>query len=98
MALPGSTRGLGVEYAARGVGVNAIVPGYIESQIALDYWNTFPDPLAERKRAYELHPLKRVGKPEEVATTAVFLASGEAPFINPARIVIDGGRSVLYQD
>jgi NAD(P)-dependent dehydrogenase (short-subunit alcohol dehydrogenase family) len=96
--LLGLTRALGVEYAAQGVRVNAIAPGYIETQIAVDYWYTFPDPAAERKRAYDLHPPKRIGRPEEVAMTAVFLASDEAPFINAACIVIDGGRSVLYHD
>ncbi|WP_081709444.1 SDR family oxidoreductase [Mesorhizobium erdmanii] len=96
--LLGLTRALGIDYAARGVRVNAIAPGYIETQIAVDYWNTFPDPEAERRRTYELHPQKRIGKPEEVAMTALFLASDEAPFLNAACIVIDGGRSVLYHD
>jgi NAD(P)-dependent dehydrogenase (short-subunit alcohol dehydrogenase family) len=97
-ALVGLTRSLGIEYAAKGVRVNAIAPGYIETPIATAYWNTFPDPEAERKRAYDLHPPKRIGKPEEVAMTALFLASDEAPFINAETIVIDGGRSVLYHD
>lgn len=97
-ALLGLTRALGVEYAARGIRVNAIAPGYIETPIAIDYWNTFPDPDAERRRAYDLHPPKRIGRPEEVAMTALFLASDEAPFINAETIVIDGGRSVLYHD
>lgn len=96
--LLGLVRALGIEYAAKGVRVNAIAPGYIETQIALDYWNTFPDPEAERQKACDLHPPKRVGRPEEVAMTAVFLASDEAPFINAACITIDGGRSVLYHD
>jgi NAD(P)-dependent dehydrogenase (short-subunit alcohol dehydrogenase family) len=96
--LLGLTRALGIEYAAKGVRVNAIAPGYIETQIAVDYWNTFPDPAVERKRAEDLHPPKRIGRPEEVAMTAVFLASDEAPFINAACIVIDGGRSVLYHE
>ncbi len=96
--LLGLTRALGIEYAARGLRVNAIAPGYIETQIARDYWDTFPDPNAERRRAYDLHPPKRIGRPEEVAMTAVFLASDEAPFINAACIVIDGGRSVLYHE
>lgn len=96
--LLGLTRALGIDYAARGVRVNAIAPGYIETQIAVDYWNTFPDPEAERQRTYDLHPQKRIGKPEEVAMTALFLASDEAPFINAACIVVDGGRSVLYHD
>jgi NAD(P)-dependent dehydrogenase (short-subunit alcohol dehydrogenase family) len=96
--LLGLTRALGIEYAARGIRVNAIAPGYIETQIALDYWNGFPDPAAERQRAYDLHPPKRIGRPEEVGMTVVFLASDEAPFINAACIAIDGGRSVLYHD
>lgn len=96
--LLGLTRALGIDYAARGVRVNAIAPGYIETQIAVDYWNTFPDPEAERRRTYDLHPQKRIGKPEEVAMTALFLASNEAPFLNAACIVVDGGRSVLYHD
>jgi NAD(P)-dependent dehydrogenase (short-subunit alcohol dehydrogenase family) len=96
--LLGLTRALGVEYAAEGIRVNAIAPGYIETQIALDYWATFPDPEAERQRAHDLHPPRRIGQPMEVAMTAVFLASDEAPFINAECIVIDGGRSVLYHD
>lgn len=97
-ALLGLTRALGIEYAADGVRVNAIAPGYVETPIATAYWNTFPDPDAERRRAYDLHPPKRIGKPEEVAMTALFLASDEAPFINAETIVIDGGRSVMFHE
>ena len=96
--LLGLTRALGVEYAARNIRVNAIAPGYIETQLALDYWAEFPDPAAEKQRAYDLHPPKRIGRPEEVAMTAVFLASDEAPFINATSIAVDGGRSVLYHE
>ena len=96
--LLGLTRSLGIQYAADGIRVNAISPGYIETQIAVDYWNTFDDPDAERQRTYDMHPPKRIGKPEEVAMTAVFLASDEAPFINATAIVIDGGKSVMYHD
>ncbi|SHG27543.1 NAD(P)-dependent dehydrogenase, short-chain alcohol dehydrogenase family [Kaistia soli DSM 19436] len=96
--LLGLTRALGIDYAAEGIRVNAIAPGYIETDLAIDYWNTFPDPAAERKRVFDMHPPKRIGRPEEVAMTALFLASDEAPFINAACIVIDGGRSVLYHE
>ena len=96
--LLGLVRALGIQYAAEGIRVNAIAPGYIETQIALDYWNTFDDPEREKRKAYDLHPPKRIGRPEEVAMTAVFLGSDEAPFINAACIVIDGGRSVLYHE
>lgn len=96
--LIGLTRSLGIEFAAEGIRVNAIAPGYIETEIARAYWAGFPDPEAERKRAMAIHPPGRIGRPEEVAMTAVFLASDEAPFINAETIVIDGGRSALYHD
>ena len=96
--LLGLTRSLGIEYAARNIRVNAIAPGYIETDLAAEYWAGFPDPAAERQRTYDLHPPRRIGKPEEVAMTAVFLGSDEAPFINATSIAIDGGRSVLYHE
>jgi NAD(P)-dependent dehydrogenase (short-subunit alcohol dehydrogenase family)/glyoxylase-like metal-dependent hydrolase (beta-lactamase superfamily II) len=94
--LLGLTRALAIEYAARNIRVNAICPGYIETPISFEYWNTFPDPAAEQQRAYQLHPPGRIGTPDEVAWPAVFLASDEAGFINGASLVVDGGRSVLY--
>lgn len=97
-AVVGLTRALGIEYARRGIRVNAIAPGYIRTPISDAYWATFPDPEAERQRAFDIHPPGRIGRPEEVAMTAVFLGSDEAPFINAEIIVIDGGRSVVYHD
>ena len=57
----GLTRALAAEYSARGVRVNAICPGYIESQNVRDYFATFPDPAAERARAGGLHAIGRIG-------------------------------------
>lgn len=94
----GLTRALAIEYAERNVRCNAVCPGYIETQIVVDYFNTFPDPEAERRRAASLHPPKRLGTPEEVAWAAVFLASDESGFVNGASLMVDGGRSVLYHD
>ncbi len=94
----GLTRALGIEYAPRNVRVNAIAPGYIETQLTHDWWNEQPDPAAARQATIDLQPMKRIGRPEEVAMTAVFLASDEAPFINATCITVDGGRSVLYHD
>jgi NAD(P)-dependent dehydrogenase (short-subunit alcohol dehydrogenase family) len=94
----GLTRALGIEYAARQVRVNAIAPGYIETQLTLDWWKGQSDPAAARQATLDLQPMKRIGRPEEVAMTAVFLASDEAPFINASCITVDGGRSALYHD
>ena len=94
----GLTRALGIEYAARQVRVNAIAPGYIETQLTHDWWHAQPDAEAARRATLALQPMKRIGQPEEVAMTAVFLASDEAPFINASCITVDGGRSALYHD
>jgi NAD(P)-dependent dehydrogenase (short-subunit alcohol dehydrogenase family) len=94
----GLTRALGIEYAPRNVRVNAIAPGYIETQLTQDWWNQQADPAAARQATLDLQPMKRIGRPEEVAMTAVFLASDEAPFINASCITVDGGRSALYHD
>ncbi|HZZ10664.1 MAG TPA: SDR family oxidoreductase [Paraburkholderia sp.] len=94
----GLTRALGIEYAPRNVRVNAIAPGYIETQLTHDWWNEQADPAAAQQHTLDLQPMKRIGRPEEVAMTAVFLASEEAPFINASCITVDGGRSALYHD
>ena len=96
--LIGLTRSLGIEYARKGVRANAIAPGYIETQLVSDYWAEFPDPAAEKQRVCDLHPPGRIGTPKEVAATALFLASDEAPFINAETITIDGGRTKLYHE
>ncbi|WP_028216225.1 SDR family oxidoreductase [Paraburkholderia oxyphila] len=94
----GLTRALGIEYAPKNVRVNAIAPGYIETQLTHDWWNAQPDPEAARRATLELPPMKRIGRPQEVAMTAVFLASDEAPFINASCITIDGGRCALHHE
>ena len=97
-ALIGLTRSLGIEYAARGIRVNSISPGLIMTE-AIEAWLAgCPDPEAERQKQAGLLPCKRIGRPEEVAYTALFLASDEARFINATDILIDGGRSQLYHE
>ncbi|KMZ13383.1 3-oxoacyl-[acyl-carrier protein] reductase [Candidatus Burkholderia humilis] len=94
----GLTKALGIEYAPNHVRVNAIAPGYIETQLTHDWWDSRSDPQAARQATLDLQPMKRIGQPQEVAMTAVFLASDEAPFINASCITVDGGRSALYHD
>jgi NAD(P)-dependent dehydrogenase (short-subunit alcohol dehydrogenase family) len=96
--LIGLTRALAIEYASRGVRVNSISPGFILTPQAEEWLAAQPDPEKERRRQAELLPCKRLGTPEEVAYTALFLASDEARFINAADILIDGGRTQLYHE
>jgi len=96
--LIGLTRSLGIEYADRGIRVNSISPGLILTPAAERYFESCPDPAAERLRQAELLPCKRIGEPSEVAYAALFLASDEARFVNATDVLIDGGRSQLYHD
>ncbi|KZM46941.1 SDR family oxidoreductase [Labrenzia sp. OB1] len=93
-ALLGLTKSLGLEYAGRNVRVNALAPGYVQTQKVVDYWNSFPDPEAARQETLRLHPGGRIATPEEIAKAAVFMISDECPFMNATCLTVDGGLSV----
>ena len=64
-----------------------------------DVWfDSFPDPAAERARTEAMHPAGRLGTPEEIGGMCVFLCSPYAKFIIGTTIVMDGGRSAIMQD
>ena len=94
--LLGMTCALGVEYAQFGVRVNSISPGYVETPL-LDSWlASVPDPAKTRSEAEALIPARRFAMAREVAMTAVFLLSDEAPSIIATDIAVDGGRMALF--
>ena len=97
-AVVGLTRALALEYADRNIRVNAIAPGYIGTEIVERIFAESADPPAARQRTEALHPVKRIGRPEEIAWAAVFLASDEARFMTAETLVIDGGRSTLFHE
>ena len=97
-ALIGLTRALAIEYAARGVRVNSISPGLIDTPIADNFFASQEDPVSARAELVSLIPSKRIGDAVEVANTALLLASDDATFINGADILVDGGRSQLYHE
>ncbi len=94
-ALLGLTRSLALEYAAKGIRVNALAPGYVETQKVVDWWKSFPDAEAARAQTMKLHPGGRIATTGEIASAAVFLVSDECTFINGACLVADGGLSLL---
>jgi 3-oxoacyl-[acyl-carrier protein] reductase len=87
-ALLGVTRTLAREYASRGITVNAISPGFIETDMTAD----LPDPA--RQAIVDKTPLGRIGRPEEVAAAVVFLASDEASYITGQVVRVNGGMHV----
>jgi NAD(P)-dependent dehydrogenase (short-subunit alcohol dehydrogenase family) len=93
-ALLGMTKSLGLEYANRGIRVNALAPGYVATQKVLDYWNSFADPEAAKAETLKLHPGGRIATPDEIAMAAVFMISDECPFMNATSLTVDGGLSV----
>ncbi|KNY15681.1 short-chain dehydrogenase [Shinella sp. SUS2] len=95
-ALLGMTKALGLEYAGQGVRVNALAPGYVRTQKAVEYWNSFPDPVAAEAETMKLHPGGRIASPEEIAKAALFMVSDECPFMNATCLTVDGGMSVLH--
>jgi NAD(P)-dependent dehydrogenase (short-subunit alcohol dehydrogenase family) len=92
-AILGFTKALAIDHGGEGIRVNAICPGYIDAGLAEGYFLAQPDPDLARKQAGKLHALRRIGKPEEVARVAVFLASDEASFMTGAAVAVDGGFS-----
>lgn len=80
------------EYAARGVTVNAVAPGYMDTALTDRYLAESP---GVREKLIDLIPAKRFGTLEEVVGPVLFLSSDQASFINGQVIYIDGGRSVI---
>jgi len=80
------TKTLALEGAADGIRVNAVCPGFIKTPMVLE------GPVKDELEAIAaLHPLGRLGEPEEVARAVVFLASDDASFITGAALLVDGG-------
>jgi NAD(P)-dependent dehydrogenase (short-subunit alcohol dehydrogenase family) len=88
-AVVGMTRQYAITYARRGVRVNAVAPGYIETPMT----EMIRDGSVIQSGYEDLHPMGRLGRPEEIADAAVFLSSDLASFITGHTLPVDGGYS-----
>jgi NAD(P)-dependent dehydrogenase (short-subunit alcohol dehydrogenase family) len=75
-----------------------IAPGYIDTPMNIEWFSRFPDPVAKRAQVIGLHPVGRLGTPEDVGALCAFLCSPLAGYISGNTILIDGGRNAVMQD
>lgn len=90
--LHGLTRGIAVDEGQDGVRCNAVAPGWIDTDLNIEFIESMGDPDAFRRDIGRIHPVGRTGQPEEVAALITFLASDDARFITGQIYTIDGGR------
>jgi NAD(P)-dependent dehydrogenase (short-subunit alcohol dehydrogenase family) len=86
------TRELAVEYARQGIRANALCPGPIETPLLEELLS---DPARRARRMVHI-PMGRLGRAEELAKAALFLASDDASFMTGAALVVDGGITAAY--
>ncbi len=85
------TRTAAQELSVRGIRVNAVSPGGIETPAIARYFRKFPD---VRQRTVDSHAMRRLGTPEELAEAVVWLASERSSYVTGANLLVDGGSSV----
>ena len=87
-ALTGMSRSFGLEYGHKGIRVNTILPGLIDTDLANAYSEE------QKNKIIKAVPMKRLGLPEDIANAIVFLASDASSYITGADLVIDGGLTI----
>ena len=87
------SRELGVEFADRGIRVNALCPGPVNTPLLKELFSKDPERAAKRL----VHiPMGRFGEPEEIAKAALFLAGDDSSFVTASTFLVDGGLSAAY--
>ena len=85
------TKAMALEFAPA-VRVNCVCPGYVDTDmVRRDYIERSADPAATERAAADYAPVRRIGRPEEIAAAILYLASGCAGFVTGAALQIDGG-------
>jgi NAD(P)-dependent dehydrogenase (short-subunit alcohol dehydrogenase family) len=92
-AIVGLTRAMALDHARDGIRINAICPGRVETPWVTATIRKYPDPKAAYEEMCATQPMGRMGKPEEIAAAALYLASDEAAFITGTTLTPDGGWS-----
>jgi NAD(P)-dependent dehydrogenase (short-subunit alcohol dehydrogenase family) len=90
-ALIALTKCMAMDLGRDHIRVNCICPGIVETEMVAEFITSAPDPEAERSKRLGLHPIGRFGCPEDIASSAVFLASDESLWATGAAFTVDGG-------
>ena len=85
------TKCMAIDHARDKIRVNAICPGFVETDLTAAVINHAPNPEAVRAERVKVHPIGRLGKPEDIAGLAVYLASDESAWVTGAVFPVDGG-------
>ncbi len=89
------TRAMAIECAPRGIRVNAVSPGTIDTPLLQAYFDSCPDPVLARSEFLKFHPIGRFGTPRDIGEMVVFLGSAQSGFITGTEIIVDGGMTAL---
>lgn len=85
------TKCMAIDHGAENIRVNAICPSFVETDLTAEVIRRAPDPGAVRRERISVHPLGRLGLPEDIAALAVYLASDESAWVTGAALPVDGG-------
>jgi NAD(P)-dependent dehydrogenase (short-subunit alcohol dehydrogenase family) len=94
--LVGLTRSLALDYAEFDIRVNAVLPGWTRTRLVEEWFAMQPDPAAAERSVLDVHPMKRIATPAEVANLVAFVASDEASAITGASLAVDCGLGVRF--
>jgi NAD(P)-dependent dehydrogenase (short-subunit alcohol dehydrogenase family) len=90
------TRSMAVTYGPMAVRTNCVAPGGIDTKMIRHRMTAAGDPHLADATRYQISPLGRLARPEEIASACLFLASDEASYVNGAVLVVDGGTTATW--
>jgi NAD(P)-dependent dehydrogenase (short-subunit alcohol dehydrogenase family) len=85
------TKCMALDHAADKIRVNCICPAFVETELTSDFITNAPDPAAALRDRINLHPIGRLGQPQDVAGMAIYLASDESSWVTGSAFAVDGG-------
>ena len=85
------TKSMAIDYGAENIRVNAICPSFVETDLTAEVLRRAPHPAAVRRERIGVHPIGRLGKPEDIAGLALYLASDQSAWVTGAALPVDGG-------